>query len=250
MSHLSQVEIEEQVRILFDEVFNRTEPIKKKDQLRIPPQMMPTQDENVRRHNLEEVALGYSPEQARIEAMRCIQCAKPSCISDCPVEINIPGFLKQIVENDFQGAIDTIKETSLLPSICGRVCPQESQCQLHCAIGIANKDVDKSVAIGRLERFVADWEREKGSIQPPEVKPETGKKVAIVGSGPAGLVVAADVRREGHDVTIFEAFHKLGGVMRYGIPEFRLPNDIIDQEISTLEQMGVKFEKNFVVGRT
>jgi len=250
MSHLSQVEIDVKVRLLFDDIFNRTEPLKKKDQLRIPPQMMPTQDENVRRHNLEEVALGYSSEQARLEAMRCIQCAKPSCISDCPVEIDIPGFLKQVMEDDFQGAIDTIKEASLLPSICGRVCPQESQCQLHCAIGVANKDVDKSVAIGRLERFVADWERGQGKIQPPEVKPETGKRVAIVGSGPAGLVVAADVRREGHDVTIFEAFHKLGGVMRYGIPEFRLPNDIIDQEISTLEQMGVKFEKNFVVGRT
>ena len=250
MSHLSKAEIDEQVAILFDDIFNRTEPLKKKDQLRIPPQMMPTQNENDRRHNLEEVALGYSPEQARLEAIRCIQCAKPSCISDCPVEINIPGFLKQVAENNFQGAIDTIKEASLLPSICGRVCPQESQCQLHCAIGIANKDVDKSVAIGRLERFVADWERGQGKIQPPEVKPETGKKVAIVGSGPAGLVVAADVRREGHDVTIFEAFHKLGGVMGYGIPEFRLPNDIIDQEISTLEQMGVKFQKNFVVGRT
>ena len=250
MSHLSQQEIEEQVKVLFDEIFNRTEPLSKKEQLAIPPQMMPTQDENIRKHNLEEVAVGYSAEQARVEAMRCIQCAKPSCISDCPVEINIPGFIKKIADDDFQGAIDVIKETSLLPSICGRVCPQESQCQLNCATGKFNKDVDKAVAIGRLERFVADWEREEGEITPPEVKAETGKKVAIVGSGPAGLVVAADVRREGHDVTIFEAFHKLGGVMRYGIPEFRLPNSIIDQEVSTLERMGVKFKKNFVVGRT
>ena len=140
MSHISQVEIDERVRVLFDDIFNRTEPLKKKDQLRIPPQMMPTQDENVRRYNLEEVALGYSSEQARLEAMRCIQCAKPSCISDCPVEIDIPGFLKQVAEDDFQGAINTIKEASLLPSICGRVCPQESQCQLYCAIGVANKD--------------------------------------------------------------------------------------------------------------
>ena len=196
------------------------------------------------------VAVGYSAEQARVEAMRCIQCAKPSCIADCPVEINIPGFILNIADNNFQGAIDIIKETSLLPSICGRVCPQETQCQINCATGKFNKDVDKAVAIGRLERFVADWEREQGEIAPPEVKPETGKRVAIVGSGPAGLVVAADVRRDGHDVTVFEAFHKLGGVMRYGIPEFRLPNGIIDQEVSTLNQMGVKFQKNFVVGRT
>ncbi len=250
MSYQSQAEIAEQVKVLFDDIFNRTEPLKIKEQLAIPPQMMPTQDENIRKHNLEEVAVGYSAEQARVEAMRCIQCAKPSCISDCPVEINIPGFIKKIADDDFQGAVNIIKETSLLPSICGRVCPQETQCQLNCATGKFNKDVDKAVAIGRLERFVADWEREQGTITPPEVKPETGKKVAIVGSGPAGLVVAADVRREGHDVTIFEAFHKLGGVMRYGIPEFRLPNGIIDQEVSTLEKMGVKFQKNFVVGRT
>ena len=250
MSHLSQAEINEQVKMLFDQIFNREKPITKKEQLAIPPQMMPAQDEKIRSHNLEEVALGYSAEQARVEAMRCIQCAKPACISNCPVEINIPGFIKHIADNDFQSAIDVIKETSLLPSICGRVCPQETQCQLNCATGKFNKSVDKAVAIGRLERFVADWEREQGTITPPEVKPETGKKVAIVGSGPAGLVVAADVRREGHDVTLFEAFHKLGGVMRYGIPEFRLPNEIIDQEVSTLEKMGVKFQKNFVVGRT
>ena len=250
MSYPSQAEIAEQVKVLFDDIFNRTEPLKKKEQLAIPPQMMPAQDENIRRHNLDEVAVGYSAEQARVEAMRCIQCAKPSCISDCPVEINIPGFIQQVAENNFQGAVDIIKETSLLPSICGRVCPQETQCQLNCATGKFNKDVDKAVAIGRLERFVADWEREQGTITPPDVKPETGKRVAIVGSGPAGLVVAADVRREGHDVTVFEAFHKLGGVMRYGIPEFRLPNGIIDQEVSTLEKMGVKFQKNFVVGRT
>lgn len=250
MSHPSQAEINEQVKVLFDEIFNRDTPITKKQQLAIPPQMMPAQDEKIRSHNLEEVAIGYSPEQARVEAMRCIQCAKPACISDCPVEINIPGFIKNIADNDFQGAIDIIKETSLLPSICGRVCPQETQCQISCATGKFNKDVDKAVAIGRLERFVADWEREQGTIAPPEVKPETGKKVAIVGSGPAGLVVAADVRRDGHDVTVFEAFHQLGGVMRYGIPEFRLPNSIIDQEVSTLNQMGVKFQKNYVVGRT
>ncbi len=250
MSYPSQAEIADQVKVLFDEIFNRGTELTKKEQLAIPPQMMPAQDENIRKHNLDEVAVGYSAEQARVEAMRCIQCAKPSCISDCPVEINIPGFIKHIAENDFQSAVNVIKETSLLPSICGRVCPQETQCQLNCATGKFNKDIDKAVAIGRLERFVADWEREQGTITPPEIKHATGKKVAIVGSGPAGLVVAADIRREGHDVTIFEAFHKLGGVMRYGIPEFRLPNSIIDQEVSTLEKMGVKFQKNFVVGRT
>lgn len=243
-------EIEEVAKSYLDEILTCEEELKAKDRIKIPPQMMPEQDEVERRDNLSEVALGFTKEEARLEAMRCIQCKKPSCIDDCPVAIDIPRFLKQVADDDFQGAVNTIKMASLLPSICGRVCPQETQCQLHCKVGIALKDVDKSVAVGRLERFVADWERENGSILVPEVKPETGKKVAIVGSGPAGLVVAADVRREGHSVTVFEAFHKLGGVMRYGIPEFRLPNDIIDQEIDTLRKMGVEFTMNFVVGRT
>ncbi|MBN1638669.1 MAG: NADPH-dependent glutamate synthase [Ignavibacteriales bacterium] len=216
----------------------------------IPLQEMPSQDPIVRRSNLEEVALGYTEEQARLEAMRCLQCKNKPCIAGCPVAIDIPLFIQHIVNCDYQSAIDIIKKTNLLPSICGRVCPQEVQCQLPCTLGKSLKDVDKSVSIGRLERFVADWERNTGKVSIPEVKPETGKKVAIVGSGPAGLVVAADVRREGHDVTIFEAFHKLGGVTRYGIPEFRLPNYVIDQEIDTLQKMGVKIVTNYVVGRT
>ena len=211
---------------------------------------MPTQDPEVRSHNLEEVAVGYTLEQARIEAMRCLQCVKKNCVDDCPVKIDIPRFIDYVAHGDMDNAVGVIKEASLLPAICGRVCPQETQCQSNCTVGKALKDVEKSVAIGRLERFVADWERATGKIAIPEIKPATGKKVAVVGSGPAGLVVAADCRREGHHVTIFEAFHKLGGVLRYGIPEFRLPNDIIDKEIETLKAMDVEFKTNFVVGRT
>jgi glutamate synthase (NADPH/NADH) small chain len=235
---------------LLEEILNREEPLKPKERMKIPPQPMPHQDEFARRHNLDEVTLGLTLEQARLEAMRCLQCVKKTCVDDCPVLIDIPGFIKYIADGDMQSAVDEIKKVSLLPSICGRVCPQETQCQQNCTVGKGLKDVDKGVAIGRLERFVADWERASGNVRIPEVKPGTGKKIAVVGSGPAGLVVAADLRREGHSVTIFEAFHKLGGVMRYGIPEFRLPNDIIDQEINTLAKMGVKFKTNFVVGRT
>ncbi len=236
-------------KILNDYIHN-VDDLKAKERLKIPPQEMPAQDPIIRGHNLEEVAIGYTMEEARVEALRCLECVKQTCIDGCPVKIDIPRFIKHIAYGEFQQSIDVIKEASLLPAICGRVCPQESQCQENCKVGIAMKDVDKAVAIGRLERFVADWEREQGSVKIPNVKPETGKKVAIVGSGPAGLVVAADVRREGHDVTIFEAFHKLGGVMRYGIPEFRLPNSIVDEEIETLIKMGVKIQKNYVVGRT
>jgi len=168
----------------------------------------------------------------------------------CPVKIDIPRFIDHIAKGEIEQAIAAVKETTLLPAVCGRVCPQERQCQLHCTLGKSLKDVDSSVAIGRLERFVADWERINNKIVIPSVKPDTGKKVAVVGSGPAGLVVAADCRREGHHVTIFEAFHKLGGVLRYGIPEFRLPNEVIDKEIETLAAMGVEIKTNFVVGRT
>jgi len=221
-----------------------------KERLAIPQQKMPEQDPQARAKNLSEVAIGYSKEQALTEAKRCLNCKKPSCIDGCPVRINIPEFIEYIADGELQSAIDTIKETSLLPAVCGRVCPQEKQCQKKCIVGVSLKDVEKAVAIGRLERFAADWERESGEIKIPGVKAETGKKVAVIGSGPAGLVVAADVRREGHSVTIFEAFHKLGGVMRYGIPEFRLPNHIVDKEIETLKKMGVEFKTNFVVGRT
>jgi len=232
------------------EIRHRTEPLKVKDRLAIPAQAMPELEATYRARSQEEVATGFTPAMAELEAMRCLQCKKPACVEGCPVHIDIPGFLAHTAKGDFASAIATIKETSLLPAICGRVCPQESQCQENCVVGKSLKSVDKAVSIGRLERFVADWERTQGQSQTPTVKVSTGKRVAVVGSGPAGLVVAADVRREGHDVVLFEAFHKLGGVLRYGIPEFRLPKDIVDHEIETLRQMGVELRTNFVVGRT
>ena len=250
MNHRTLEELSNDAKKLIADYVSRIDDMKAKERTKIPAQEMPAQDPEVRSHNLEEVALGYTMEQARIEAMRCLQCVKQTCVEDCPVKIDIPRFINHIAHEEYQDAADVIKEASLLPAICGRVCPQETQCQSNCTVGKALKDVDKSVAIGRLERFIADWERATGKIAVPEVKPETGKKVAVVGSGPAGLVVAADCRREGHHVTIFEAFHKLGGVLRYGIPEFRLPNDIIDKEIETLTAMGVEIKTNFVVGRT
>jgi len=250
MMHHTAEQLSEEAKKLIVEYLDKIDTLKAKERTKIPPQEMPSQDPEVRSHNLEEVALGYTLEQARIEAIRCLQCVKKTCIEDCPVKIDIPRFVDHIAHGNLQDASNVIKEANLLPAICGRVCPQETQCQSNCAVGKALKDVDKSVAIGRLERFIADWERTTGKISVPEVKPETGKKVAVVGSGPAGLTVAADCRREGHHVTIFEAFHKLGGVLRYGIPEFRLPNDIIDKEIETLKLMGVEFKTNFVVGRT
>ena len=250
MTYHTLEEIKENARKLFDEYFPRVENLKTKERIKIPLQEMPSQDPKIRAHNLQEVAIGYTEEEAVIEANRCIQCPTQNCVSDCPVYIDIPLFIDHVAHKRFQEASNVIKKSSLLPAICGRVCPQETQCQLNCSVGKVFKNVDKSVSIGRLERFVADWERNTSTIQIPEIKPETGKKVAVVGSGPAGLVVAADVRREGHSVTIFEAFHKLGGVMRYGIPEFRLPNDIVDQEIETLTKMGVNIRTNFVVGKT
>ena len=250
MSHLTPEQLSEEAKKLIADYLVNIDSLKTKDRMKIPAQEMPTQDPEVRSHNLEEVAVGYTLEQARIEAMRCLQCVKKNCVDDCPVKIDIPRFIDYVAHGDMDNAVGVIKEASLLPAIRGRVCPQETQCQSNCTVGKALKDVEKSVAIGRLERFVADWERATGKIAIPEIKPATGKKVAVVGSGPAGLVVAADCRREGHHVTIFEAFHKLGGVLRYGIPEFRLPNDIIDKEIETLKAMDVEFKTNFVVGRT
>ncbi len=250
MSYRPAEELQAEAKELLAELLPKKDTMKAKERTRLPAQDMPTQDPNVRVKNLDEVALGYTPEQARIEAMRCIQCKKKPCVSGCPVAIDIPRFIQHIADDEFQEAINVIKETSILPAICGRVCPQETQCQLPCAVGKSLKDVNKAVSIGRLERFVSDWEREHGNVEVPAVKSATGKKVAIVGSGPAGLVVATDVRREGHDVTIFEAFHKTGGVVRYGIPEFRLPNELVDADIETLKKMGVKVETNFVVGRT
>jgi glutamate synthase (NADPH/NADH) small chain len=232
------------------ELESRKEQLKPRDRLAIPPQEMPHQDPHIRGGNIGEVALGYTEEQALLEAHRCLQCKNAPCIKGCPVAIDIPEFIRKITERDFLGAIRVIKQNSLLPAVCGRVCPQEVQCQLECTVGKSLKDIDKAVSIGRLERFVADWEKESGNFQIPPVAPETGRRVAVVGSGPAGLVVAADVRREGHEVTIFEAFHKTGGVMVYGIPEFRLPKKIVQKEIDTLSAMGVEIKTNFVIGKT
>jgi len=224
--------------------------LKPKDRVAIPAQEMPAQDPLERSRNMSEVALGYSAEQAQLEAMRCLQCKNAPCVSGCPVAIRIPDFLKAAAEGRFDDAIAIIRENSLLPAVCGRVCPQESQCQLPCTLGKILKDVDKAVAIGRVERYVADLQRELDRQGVPAVKPPTGRKVAVIGSGPASITVAADVRREGHAVTMFEAFHKPGGVLLYGIPEFRLPKAIVKNEIDTLIAMGVEVKTNFVVGRT
>jgi glutamate synthase (NADPH/NADH) small chain len=250
MSHRTPEELNREAEKLLGELLSRNKPLTAKDRLAIPPQEMPAQRPEVRRDNISEVALGYSEAQARLEAMRCLQCRNQPCVSGCPVAIDIPGFVQAIADADYPKAIAIIKRNSLLPAICGRVCPQETQCQAPCTVAKALKDPEAAVSIGRLERFVADWEREHGQIDVPQVKPDTGLKVAVIGSGPASLVVAADVRREGHAVTVFEAFHKFGGVMMYGIPEFRLAKKIVAQEIDTLRKMGVELVPNFVVGRT
>ncbi len=224
--------------------------LKPADRYQIPPQPMPAQDEVKRRSNVNEVATGYTETQARLEALRCLQCKNAPCVAGCPVRIKIKEFIADIVEGNFKKALDVIKENSLLPAVCGRVCPQEVQCQLPCTVGKKFKDVDKAVSIGRLERFVADWGAKSHNGSIPKIAGQTGKKVAVIGSGPGGIVVATDLRRAGHDVTVFEAFHKTGGVMVYGIPEFRLPKAIVREEIEQLEKMGVKIVCNFVVGRT
>ena len=209
---------------------------------------MPAQDPVTRRSNVNEVALGYTETQARLEAMRCLQCKNPPCVEGCTVRIKIRDFIAAINKTDYKKALSIIKENSLLPAVCGRVCPQEVQCQQRCVVGKKYKDVNMAVSIGRLERFVADLGRNSKNI--PAMNAETGKKVAVVGSGPGGIVAATDLRRMGHDVTVFEAFHKPGGVMVYGIPEFRLPKAIVQEEIDTLTQMGVKIVCNFIVGKT
>ncbi len=196
---------------------------------------------------VEEVQQGLGKEQAMLEAKRCLDCADPSCMKGCPVGINIPTFVKQIEKGDFEGAISTIKKTSSLPAVCGRVCPQEKQCEGSC---IKLKMKQKPVAIGYLERFAADYERESGKIKVPQCAPKNGKKVCSVGSGPSGLAFAADMIKMGYDVTVFEALHEIGGVLKYGIPEFRLPNHVVEAEINTLREMGVDFEPDVIVGKT
>jgi len=250
MNHPNPTQLQQAAAAKLAELAALDRALTPRDRMAIPPQEMPSQDPMVRRANVNEVAIGYAAEQALLEAQRCLQCKNAPCIKGCPVAIDIPRFIQAITAGREADAIAVIRETSLLPAVCGRVCPQESQCQAPCTLGKALKSIDKAVMIGRLERYVADLERETGQMRVPAVKPATGRKVAVIGSGPAGITVAADVRREGHEVTLYEAFHKPGGVMIYGIPEFRLPKRIVQQEIDTLNAMGVKLETNFVVGRT
>ena len=220
--------------------------LSKKDRMKIPRQPMPEQDSNVRKSNFKEVNLGFTEELARMEALRCLQCPKPVCIDGCPVGVNIKDFISLVSVGDFLGAAAKIKEDNMLPAICGRVCPQEEQCEAKCVVGVKGE----SIAIGRLERFVADYEREHIGLRIPEIKSRTGKKVAIIGSGPSGLSCAGDLIQMGHDVTVFEALHELGGVLIYGIPEFRLPKEIVKAEIESLKTLGVDFQTNAVIGFT
>jgi len=196
--------------------------------------------------NFKEVPYGYSEEDAVLEAQRCLKCKKPSCIAGCPVEIDIPGFISKIAEKDFKNAIKILKKKNVLPAICGRVCPQEDQCEKECVL---IKKMEP-VGIGRLERFAADWEAASGVTEIPEKHTSTGKKVAVVGAGPAGLVFAGDMAQLGHEVNLFEALHKAGGVLVYGIPEFRLPKAIVQREVEYIEKLGVKLTTSFVVGNT
>ena len=222
--------------------------MKNKERTDIPRVKMPELDPEYRSHTrLEEVNLGLSPEQARREAQRCLDCPKPTCMQGCPVGIHIPTFIKNIERGEFLEAARVLKETSALPAVCGRVCPQEKQCESQC---IHLKMGKEAVAIGYLERFAADYERESGQISVPQVAPANGIKVAVVGSGPAGLSFAGEMAKRGYDVTVFEALHEIGGVLKYGIPEFRLPNRIVDVEIDGLRRMGVHFLTNCIVGKT
>lgn len=218
-----------------------------KDRTNIARVKMTELDGEYRSHNSEEVNQGLTKEQALLEAKRCLDCPKPSCMTGCPVSINIPSFIKNIERGEFLGAAKVLKMTSALPAVCGRVCPQEKQCESQC---IHLKMGKPAVAIGYLERFAADYERESGNISLPELAPKNGIKVGVVGSGPAGLSFAGDMAKMGYDVTVFEALHEIGGVLKYGIPEFRLPNSIVDVEINNLEKMGVKFQKDCIVGKT
>lgn len=212
--------------------------------LKIPRQAMPEQDRKLRVNNFKEVPYGYTTELALLEAGRCLQCKKPKCVEGCPVNVDIPAFISLIAEEKFGEAAKKIKETNVLPAICGRVCPQENQCEEVCVVGRK----DEPVAIGRLERFVADYERKMDLVTAPQIKKSTGKKIAVIGSGPGGLTVAADMRQLGYEVTLFEALHEPGGVLTYGIPEFRLPKAIVNFEIDYLKKMGVRVELNHIIG--
>jgi glutamate synthase (NADPH/NADH) small chain len=207
---------------------------------------MPKQSPEVRSQNFSEVALGYTPQLAMEEARRCLQCKKPFCVANCPVQIDIPGFIAAVAQGDFRGGVRILKHKNSLPSVCGRVCPQEEQCEMNCALTKRGGQI----AIGRIERFLGDWEGAQSEIALPDLPAPTGKKVAIVGGGPAGLTAAADLVKQGHRVVIFEALHKMGGVLSYGIPEFRLPKKIVDREVDFLRRLGVEMVTDYVIGKT
>jgi len=212
---------------------------------KVPRQPMPEQDAHVRAKNFQEVTTGYTEEQALLEASRCLQCKKPFCRTGCPVGIDIKSFIGLVSEKNFLGALAKIKESSLLPAVCGRVCPQEMQCEKFCIVGKKNEPV----AIGRIERFVADYQAKHGGGELPQPASTSGKKVAVVGAGPSGLTAAFDLTLLGHKVTIFEALHKAGGVLVYGIPEFRLPKAIVEKEVDLLQQLGVEIKLDYVIGK-
>lgn len=213
---------------------------------KIPRVPVREQDPKVRATNFEEVCYGYNAEEAQLEATRCLNCKNPRCVGACPVSIKIPAFISEVAAGNFTRAAEIIAEDSSLPAICGRVCPQETQCEGSCILGIKGE----AVAIGKLERFVADWSRENGGVK-PVIAPANGHKVAVIGSGPAGLACASDLAKLGYDVTIFEALHRPGGVLEYGIPEFRLPKDkVVAAEINEVKALGVKIETNVIAGRT
>lgn len=213
--------------------------------MKTPRHAMPTQDAEVRSHNFEEVALGYTKETAMAEAQRCLNCKNKPCVGNCPVRVHIPDFIRQVAAGDFEEAYKTIRLSSSLPAVCGRVCPQETQCEQVCVRGIRGE----AVAIGRLERFVADWHNAHVNEQ-PLVPASNGHKVAIIGSGPSGLACAGDLAKLGYKITVFEALHLSGGVLVYGIPEFRLPKSIVQKEIDGLKAMGVEIQNNVVIGKT
>lgn len=222
--------------------------MKNKERIALKRVHMPELDPNYRNKNSEEVNLGLTLDMAMMEARRCLDCPTPTCISGCPVEINIPEFIKHIEKGELLEAASTLKQTSALPAVCGRVCPQEKQCEANCFYNI--KLHQEPVAIGYLERFAADFERESGTMSIPELEPSNGRKIAVVGSGPAGLSFAGAMVQLGYDITVFEALHEIGGVLKYGIPEFRLPNQIVDVEIDNLRKMGVRFLPNIILGKT
>ena len=221
-------------------------PYKPKERMKLPRLAMPERDPMLRGHDFAEVNLGFNPGLARDESLRCLECAKPTCNHGCPVAVKVKDFVALIEAGDYLGAAAKIREDNVLPAVTGRVCPQEDQCEGACLLGKRGTPL----AIGHLERFVADWERAAGVVGLPPIAPATGKRVAVVGSGPAGLAAAGDLIQRGHEVRVFEALHEIGGVLIYGIPEFRLPKDIVRQDVDTLRRMGVQFETNVVVGKT